>query len=113
MMMVPVASTFAPGVYWLAHMFTTSSGTSTTGGGNYAAGTCFNNAPGRLMLLENVLSAFKQLGTSSVGTSVSTQGVPFHGYLATTTSNASASLGSGNMTQTTGRLYWNYIQDSV
>jgi hypothetical protein len=112
MMMVPFASTLPRGNYWIGHMFTTSSGTSTTGPGNYGAGTCFNSAPGRLMLAEAQLTAFKRLGDSTVGTSASC-GVPFHGALLTTTSSATQSLGTVNLVNTTGRLYFHYIQNSI
>ena len=111
--MIPFNTTLPPGNYWLAHMFTTHSSGTTAGRDMASAGTMFfTSSVAHLNLLENALSGFKQLGFSTVGNSTSC-GVPFHGALATTTSNASSVVATSDLRVAAGRLYWNYIQDQV
>jgi len=107
---VPFNTTLAPGNYWLAHMHTISSGGGTTGGGNYLAGTMFNSAPGRMGILDPVLTAFRQVGYSVTTANSTTLGIPFKGHLATTTSAATSNMATGDMRATTGRLYFNFAQ---
>jgi hypothetical protein len=109
---IPFNTTLPPGAYWIGHMHTITSGGGTTGGGNYLAGTAFNSSPGHMQLLDPVLTAFKRMGSTSVANSTSLA-VPFKGHLATTTSAASSNMATADMRATTGRLYWNYIQDSI
>lgn len=108
---VPFNTTLPPGDYYLAHAFTTQSGTSTTGGGNYAAGTMFGSAPAYWFLTLGQQSAFKRLGYSNVANSTSVQ-MPYQGYLATAASTATAYMARTDIRNTTHRLYWNYIQRS-
>lgn len=112
MWMVPFNTTLAPGNYWIAHMHSISSGGGTTGGGNYLAGTCFNSSPGRMCLLDPVLTAFKMLGSTSAANSSSVV-VPFKGHFATTTSVAPAQIATSDIRASTGRLYWNFFQSTV
>lgn len=113
LVMIPFNTTLAPGNYWLAHMHTISSGGGTTGGGNYLAGTMFNSAPGRMGLLDPVLTAFRMVGYSVTTANSTTLAVPFKGHLATTSSAASSNMATGDMRATTGRLYYNFIQGSI
>lgn len=113
MHMIPFNTTLAPGVYWMAHMHTIDSlGSGTTGGGNYLAGTCFNSSPGIMAQLEPVLTAYKRIGHSTVGYS-STLPVMFHGHFATTTSAPPAYAARTDMRATTGRMYYQYVQDDI
>lgn len=112
MMMVPMSTTLPPGNYWLAHMHSISSTGSTTGGGNYLAGTAFNSTPGRMAILDPVLTAFKQLGAASTGNSSSVV-IPFKGHFATTTTAAPAAMATSDIRASTGRLYFNMLQSSV
>ena len=98
-----LSTSLEPGHYWLGHMF---SSTSSTTGTNYGAGTMFSTQS-VLGLLENNLQAYKQLGASTVS-NTSSQPYPFHGYLQTTTSNASSIIASSDVRGTTGRMYWNH-----
>jgi hypothetical protein len=96
------SSTLAPGVYWLAHMFTS---TSSSAGTNYSQGTAFSTQS-RLGFLENNLGAYKRLGLS---VSNSSTGFPsYHGYLQTTTSQATSIINTSDIRATTGRAYWNF-----
>jgi hypothetical protein len=112
---VPVAfnTSLPPGQYWLAHMFTTHS-SATTAGVNMTPGyTVFNTSSvAYIHLLENTLTAFKQQVQSTAGTSTSCP-VPFHGFLLTTTSNATSNAAAANLNVNVARLYWNYIQDQL
>jgi hypothetical protein len=104
--MIGIGITISPGEYWFAHMFTsTSSSTGTIGG----IGTSFIQfgTHSRLGLLENAVGAFKRIGESVSNATTNVQ--PFHGYLATTTSNASAVIAINDVRATTGRAYWNYF----
>lgn len=111
--MVPFASTLAPGNYWLAYMNdTTTGGGGTTGVNRTSAGTWFGSLQTLACILDVNVSAFKRLGSATSANS-SSQGVPFHGSLLTTTTGATASLGSVDLRQTTRRIYWNFIQGSA
>jgi hypothetical protein len=109
--MVPFNTTLPPGDYFLAHAMTTQSGTSTTGGGNYAAGTMFTSNPAYWFISVAQQSGFKKLGYSNVANST-TQGQPWLGYFATTSTGAPATMAKSDMRNTTHRLYWNYLQKS-
>ena len=109
---IPFNTTLPPGQYWMAHMFTTHS-SATTAGVNITAGyTFFNGAAAYLCLLENTLSGFKLQGKSTVGNSSSCP-IPYHGVLLTTTSNATSDVKTADMIGAVGRMYWNYVQDSI
>lgn len=112
MMMIPMSTTLPPGNYWLAHMHSISSTGSTTGGGNYLAGTAFNSTPRRMAILDPVLTAFKMLGNTSTGNSSSVV-IPFKGHFATTTTAAPAAMATSDIRASTGRLYFNMIQTTV
>lgn len=101
---VPLNTTINAGDYFFAHMFTSS--TSVTGT-NYTGGTVYTSQS-RLGLLENNLGAFKRIGNSTTDSTSSPQ--IFHGYLATTSSNASSVIASSDIRSTTGRAYWNFAQ---
>lgn len=98
-----MSTTLAPGVYWLAHMFTSTSSSAGTSGG-IPAGTMFSTHS-RLGLLENLVNAYKQLGKSVSNSSTNVQ--PYHGYLATVTSNPTSIINTSDMRGTSGRMYWN------
>jgi hypothetical protein len=110
---IPFNTSLPPGQYWLGHMFTTHS-SATTAGVNMSLGyTLFNTSSVAFIhLLENTLTAFKQVGLSTVGNSSSCP-VPFHGVLLTTTSNATSNVATANLAAGSARIYWNYIQDQV
>ena len=99
---IPFNTSVPPGQYWLAHMFySTSSSTGT----NYSQGTMFSTQS-RLGLLENAIGAYKLPGNSV--SSSNSQPVMFHGYLATTSSDASSVIATSDVIATTGRMYWNH-----
>jgi hypothetical protein len=104
--MFGVSSTLPNGEYWFAHMFTSSSSTTGTAGGIGAAGTMMT-VHSRLGLLENNMGAYKQMGQSVSNSTTNVQ--PFHGFLATTTSNATSIINSGDVRATTGRAYINFF----
>jgi len=104
---VPFATTIPAGLYWLGHMFTTSTATSGT---RYTVGVGFSTHS-RLGMLENNMQAYKRLGTS-VSNSTSTP-LAFHGFFATTTSQAPANIATSDMRGTTGRLYWQHLRSDV
>lgn len=110
MHIVPFATTLPAGQYWLAHMHTITSGGSTTGV-NYLAGTAFNSSPGRMMILDPVLTAFKRLGSSTAASSI-TAVVPFKGQHTLTSSLPFAFVNTSDMRATTGRLYFNHVMFS-
>jgi hypothetical protein len=112
MAMVGMTTTLPAGHYWLAHMHSISSTGSTTGGGNYLAGTMFNSTPGRMALLDPVLTAFRQFGSTGTTGNSSSVVVPFNGHFATTTSLAPAAMATSDLRATTGRLYFNTLQTS-
>ena len=103
---MPVASTIAPGAYWLGHMYTS---TSSSAGTAYTTGTMFSTQS-RLGLLENLQNAYKRLGLSVSNSSTNVQ--VFHGFLATTTSLATGFIDTADMRGTTGRMYWNFAQST-
>ena len=104
--MIPLTASLPPGVYWLGHMFTS---TSSTTGTNAGAGTLFSTQS-RLGVLENLMNAYKRLGSSVSNSTTNAQN--FHGYLATTTSLASNIIAPTDMRGTTGRAYWNFAQST-
>lgn len=100
-----VSTSFAPGCYWLGHMFTSTSGSSGTSGG-IGTGRMFSTHS-RLGLLENAMGAYKVLGKSV--SNATSYPEPFHGHLATTTSGATSIINTSDMRATTGRMWWNYF----
>lgn len=106
---VGLATHLTPGIYWLAHQFTSSTSSAGTAGGVGTAHVLFSTHS-RLGLLENAIGAYKRIG-ASVSNSTSNP-VPFHGYLATTTSGATSIINTSDVRATTGRMYWNYFQSS-
>ena len=110
---IPFNTTIPAGNYWLAHMFTSTS--SATGSGsstaNYIAGRTLFSTHGRLGMIDNALSNFRQLGQST--SNATSCVVPFDGYLATTTSAATVSLASSDIRGTTGRAYFNYVGQQI
>jgi hypothetical protein len=108
----PLTMSIPPGDMWMAIMMSSSSTGSTTGGGNYLAGTCFNNSPTRMVLLDPVLTMFKQLGLSTAAHSSSVV-VPFKGVFQTTQIAAPAQIATSDIRASTGRLYWNYMKTSI
>lgn len=110
--MIPFNTSLPPGQYWLGHMFTTDFSGTTAGRNFTSAGTFFGTSSvAELHLLGNQLSAFKMIGRSTVGNTTS-NAIPFHGVVATVSSNAFATLASSDMRNPSARLYWNYIQDA-
>ena len=103
---IPWASSITPDNYWIGHMWSSTSSTTGTG---YGAGTLFSTQS-RLGLLENNLVAFKRPGFST--TNSTSNFLPFHGFLATTTSAATANIGTGDVRGTTGRAYFVYMQST-
>ena len=108
MMAVPFNTTVPPGDCWLAHAVRTESGTSTTGGGNYAAGTMFNATPALWMLGLAQQSAFKRLGFATSANTTSGM-VPFQGQFATTSTAPPAFAAGSDIRASSQRLYWNYM----
>jgi hypothetical protein len=109
---IPMTTTIGPGNYWMANMFTQTSGGGGTTGVNRTAGqTLFNASLSRAGMLHVNLSAYKRLGSTTSPNSTS-QWVAFHGSLGTTTSNATANLASSDLQAYSRRIYWNYVQDT-
>lgn len=104
--MIPFATSLPAGEYWFAHMFTSTSSSAGTG---YSTGT-MHSTHSRLGLLENLVNAYKRLGVSVSDST--TNVVAFHGYLATTTSQASGIINLTDVRGTSGRAYWNIDQRS-
>jgi len=103
-----LSSTFGPGIYWLAHMFTsTSSSTGTSGG--LPVPRLFSTQS-RLGIIEVSLGNYKQLGKNTSNSS--TNVLPFHGFLQTTTSNATSIINTSDIAATTGKMYWNFFVSS-
>jgi hypothetical protein len=111
---IPISTTLAPGNYWIAHMFTTHTGGAGTTGANFTSvgHTLFNGTLTRLAGADIQLSVYKRQGFATSANSTS-PGSIFHGQLLTTTSNASASVGSINLSNWTRRMYWQYVQDTL
>jgi hypothetical protein len=87
-------------------MFFTTSATAGTAGGIGSMGTYF---PQQSVLggVEHLGNAYKMLG-SSVSNSTSNW-APFHGFLATSTTNATSIINTSDVRGTTGKAYWNYF----
>jgi hypothetical protein len=85
--------------------FTTTSSAGTAGGIG-AMGTYFGQCSvlGQVELLGN---AFKRQGLSI--TDSTSNFFPFHGFLATSTTNATAIINTSDLRGTTGQMYWNYF----
>ena len=99
------STTLAPGNYFIAHMFSSSTATQ---GLNYAGvGTIFSTQS-VLGLLENNIGGYKQIGMSISNSS--SQAQLFHGFMATTSTAPVGSLNSTDFRYTTGRMYFNYNQ---
>jgi hypothetical protein len=90
------------GNYWFAHMFTSSSASAGT---NYTLGTAFSTQS-YLGKSEYTMQNYTRLGTS-VSNTTSTP-IIYHGFLATTTSNASSVVASSNMRNIGTRVYFHY-----
>jgi hypothetical protein len=113
MLMVPMTTTLPAGQYWLAHMHSISSGGGTTGGGNYLAGTAFNSSRGRMAILDPVLTAFRQFGSTGTTGNSSSLVVPFKGHFASTTSIAPSAMATTDLRASTGRVYFNYMRTDI
>ncbi len=111
---VPFSTYLPPGNYWMARMHTTHTGGAGTTGQNFtsAAHTMFNGSNSRLGHLDVQLSVFKQAGQATSANSTS-HGIPFHGSLLTTTSQATASVKTVDVQNFTRRHYWNFVQDTL
>lgn len=111
---IPMTTTLPPGQYWLGHMFTHSSATGTTGGGNYGAGTMFNVAFARMQLLDYAgASSYRQFGGSATVGNTSTNIVPFAGAWTGALSSAPANFAASDIRQRVGRLYFNYVRTTA
>jgi hypothetical protein len=109
---IPMTTTIGAGAYWMGHMHTTGRGGGGTTSINYTtAQTYFNGSNSRVKFFDVNLSVFKQLGATTSPNSTS-QWVPFHGTLNTTSSNATANLASSDLQAFSRRLYWNFVQDT-
>jgi len=111
---VPFSTSIPAGNYWMANMFTTSSGGAGTTGQNFTSvgHTYFVASNSRLAGLNAQMSGYKRQGLSTTGNATS-HGVPFNGSLLTTTSQASANVGTVNIQNFTRRMYFNYVQDTL
>ena len=109
--MVPfgLSTTLPAGDYWMARMSFSTTASAGTSGGIAALGTYFGagSVLGRLEFLGN---AYKRLG-STVSNS-STNYAPFHGYLATSSTQATSGVGSADIRGTSGNAYWNFFASS-
>ncbi len=109
---VPMTTTIGPGVYWMAHMHTTTSGGAGTTSVNYTtAQTYFNGSNSRAAFLDVNLSVFKRLGVTTSPNS-STLAIAFHGSLLTASANATSAAASADIQMFSRRMYWNYVQDT-
>ena len=108
MLMFPFATSLSAGQYWMAHMVSSTSGSTGT---NYSAGTMFSTQS-FIHALQFVDQAYKQIGLSVSNSSSDVE--QFHGSLATTTSLPTAVVATSDMRNlvTNHRLYWNYAQSS-
>ncbi len=59
----------------------------------------------RLGIIEAAVNAYKPLGKSISDSTSNVQ--PFHGFLATTTSNPTSIINKTDIRGSTGRIYWN------
>jgi len=64
-----------------------------------------------LGILENNMAAFRPIGATVSDTTSAVQ--PYHGFLATTATSATATLGTSAIRQTSNRAYWNYVQTAL
>lgn len=108
MLLFPFATSLSAGQYWMAHMYSSTSGSTGT---NYSAGTMFSTQS-YVHALQFMDQAYKQLGLSVSNSSSDVE--QFHGSLATTTSLPTAVVATSDMRNlvTNHRLYWNYAQSS-
>ena len=106
--MQPVAmtGTLAPGMYWFAYGF---SSTSNSAGTNYGAGPILA-AQSLLAVSEANLQPYKRVGLST--TNISTHAVRWNGYFSTTSASPPTTIGSNAVfvsnTTANNRIYWNY-----
>lgn len=108
MLLYPFATSLTAGQYWLAHMYSSTSGSTGT---NYSAGTMFSTQS-YVHALQFMDQAYKQLGLSVSNTTSDVE--QFHGSLATTTSAPTSIVGTSDMRNlvTNHRMYWNYAQST-
>jgi hypothetical protein len=106
--MVPhgFSTTVPPGIYWVGRMQFSTTASAGTSGGIGSMGTYFGQAS-VLGGVEHLGVAYKRMGLSVSNSS--TNFAPFHGFLATSTTNATANLGTADIRATTGKAYWNYF----
>ena len=100
------STTLSPGIYWIGRMQNTTTSSAGTSGGIGAMGTYFGQAS-ILGGVEHLGNAYKQLGKSVSNSS--TNFAPFHGYLATSSTNATSIIGTADIRGTTGKAYWQYF----
>lgn len=104
-----LSTTLPPCIFWVGRMQFSTTASAGTSGGIAAMGTYFG-VRSVLGEVEHLGNAYKRQGLSVSNSS--TNFAPFHGYLATSTTQASASLGTADIRGTTGRQYWNYLASS-
>jgi len=104
-----LSTTLQPSIFWVGRMIFTTTSSAGTAGGIGSMGTYFGQAS-VLGGVEHLGNAYKRLGSSASNSS--TNFAPFHGFLATSTTNATSIIGTADMRGTTGKAYWNYFVSS-
>jgi hypothetical protein len=104
-----LSTTFQPSIYWIGRMFFSTTASAGTSGGIPALGTYFG-AASVLGGMEHAGGAYKRLDVS-VSNSTSNW-APFHGFLATSTTQATSIINTSDMRGTVGKAYWNYFVSS-
>jgi hypothetical protein len=104
-----MSTTAPPGIYWVGRMQFTTTASAGTSGGIGSMGTYFGQCSvlGQVELLGN---AYRRQGLSV--TNSTSNFFPFHGFLATSTTDATSIINTADIRGTTGQMYWNYFASS-
>ena len=100
----PFASTLAAGAYVIGHMISTSTASGSTGGQNYAGSqSIFMSSQSVLELSNANFQAYKQVGKST--TNANSGMIPFEGFWTGASSLPPSTIGTNEVSYTTGRFY--------
>jgi hypothetical protein len=98
-----MSTTLPPTIFWVGRMTFSTSASAGTSGGIAALGTNFG-VGSVLGQVDGLVNAYKRQGLSVSNSTTNVR--PFHGFLATSTTQATASLGTADIRGTTGQMYW-------
>lgn len=109
---IPLTTVIPAGNYWMAFGYSTTTGGAGTTNINYTtAQTYLNGSNSRVVFLNQNLSAFKQLGSTTSPNS-SSQAIPWMGTGINSSSASNNLVATDVVNYTRARIFWNFFRDT-